>query len=299
MIKKHGSLELAMRAETESFRDEFIERQRGIIIPMPLLRWLIKNSQGTLPDIKLFEESIDPLDYVSLTDEVNIKRKVEETGWPLGFSVTADENGKEMTVKISGLDPLFNEFAANIGSLFLAHRFNFKVTRFKKLDTLVEVTYALSDKEEAIDSVYKSFAYNQVFMDEISRKPEFWRDFMALYKKMGYNMVALSRHDFEKLLGEGEHLWGLEYLEKEFGKPLEDIPLQDVLFWFKKRCKLFGIINELEFDEECSEIKIHHEFTDERAIEKLAHRYLKILEASGRKFELKKAHKMLIFERTT
>jgi hypothetical protein len=297
MIEKYGSLENARQLEDKRFRDEFVGEHRGIIIPMPVLRWLIRNSKGLIPAVEIVEESIDPLEFVSLTeDEKNIRDKVRESGWPLEISVEVGDEKQELLVKIRGLDPLFNEFAAAVGSLFLANKLGFKVVKFKKMDTLVEVTYEGSEsKEEAYESVSQTFGRHQVIFDEISRKPEFWRDLIELYKATDYNLVVLDKREYEHLLSGEEEVCSIEACEKEFGKPIVEISFLDALDWLKKTCKLTGKIDDIVYKD--GEIKVYHGFMNDKAIEKLERQYCNILEILGKtEYSATRAYGMLIFK---
>ena len=295
MIKKYGSLENAKNADAEGFH-VFIEKQRGVIVPLPVLRWLIKNCRGILPRVEVIEESIDPLEFVSLhEDEENIKKMVRDSGWPLEIQVSFSEDGKELTVKLTGLDSIFNEFAAGFGSLFLASKLGLKLSKVKKLDTLIVMTYVGSKtKEEAYEAVYNAFAYNQLVHDEIRRKSEFWKGLVKLFKNSDYNNIVLSRYDFEHLLGRGDVMFGIDNCEKEFGKPISDIPLKGMVDCIRRQSKLSGIFDGIEYED--SEIRIHHHFTNEDAIKKLEEYFNKIFEFSGNKFTTKRAYKMLIFK---
>ncbi|MHC1567723.1 MAG: hypothetical protein ACXQTD_08510 [Candidatus Syntropharchaeia archaeon] len=291
MIEKYGSLERAK--EMKGFeREKYIEEGHGVILPFSLLRWLLNNSRGFVPDLEVVDESIDirkSLSFEGVMGVINERYKM------LGFPVTIsmDYRDEKVHLKIKGLDSVFNEFSAVIESLYLLEQ-SFKIESCKKTSTSINIVYGRSDnKEQSYKQIINHFGYNQAIFKALSEKSEFWRHVIASYELLNYNLICIPKNIFEHLVTDSGYFGGIEFFELKSEKYFKDIPWDDFLVLFKRALMNAGIVDRVEYDEE--KIMIYHCYGEEvsKRIEKWITR---VLEATGKKFDMESYYGTTVYK---
>ncbi len=281
-----------------SLRDNYIDDQYGLVIPVPLFRWLLENSKGVVPDIEVIQE---PYEQAEEIDIENIKtwgetqnKRFKEFGITVKVNVHVDRNGNT-TVSYRGLDPLITEFSATWLSLQLIE--SFMIETVEKSPNAIVITYTKTgdreDREEAYKRVIMHFGKRQELFNELKNRPGFWNRVVTGVSFANYDIIFLTRDAFENLFGKEGHLELIHLFREALGKPIQETPLEEFLVFFKESLETNGLVSKVDF--EGDRVIVYHGYTNERFIKILGDIILRLLNETGHDFEIEHLYKTFIF----
>jgi hypothetical protein len=279
-----------------SIRDNYIDEQYGLVVPVPIFRWFLENSDGVVPKVEVIQEPNGPAGEIDLeTWGKTQNTRFDEFGIPVKVNVLASRNGSA-NVSYRGLDPLITQFSATWLSLQLIG--SFRIETVEKSSNAIFITYTKTDgkteeEENAYKEVVKHFGKRQELFEELKNRPGFWNRVVTGVGFANYDIIFLTRDAFENLFGKEGHLELIHLFREALGKPIQETPLEEFLIFFKEALETNGLVTKVDF--EGDRVIVYHGYTNDRFITILGTIILRLLNETGHDFELEYLYKTFIF----
>ncbi len=286
-------------------RNQIIENRIAVLMPVPLIRWLLKTNLG-VPPLGIFRVIMEKytkllgMDGFSFNDYINmINKHVDIFGYKISQHIEVSPDFKNIRISFEAEDPDHLKSTVVIYSCMLAHHpIKLKIKKSIESPNLFIVDYEpCSNEEEAHRSVMEHFGYNQLILDEIQSNFQFWRNTACIFKADHYEDVIISRdillqllkyHDFSDQLN--------NLISTVYSVSVEDTDYQQITRYIEEICRTSGLINKMEYND--SEIKIYHKFNDEGIIHAINGTLINTLKMSGQNFMPRKSDKITILTRS-
>ncbi|MDJ1423600.1 MAG: hypothetical protein M5U10_17025 [Candidatus Methanoperedens sp.] len=286
-------------------RNKIIENRIAVLMPVPLIRWLLKTNLG-VPPLGIFRvimakyTKLLGMDSFSFNDYINmINKHVDIFGYKISQNIEMSPDLKNVRISFEAEDPDHLKSTVVIYSCMLAHHpIKLKIRKFMESPNLFIIDYEqCNNEEEAHRSVMEHFGYNQLILDEIQSNFQFWRNITRIIKADHYEDVIISRdillqllkyHDFSEQLN--------NLISTVYSVSIEDTDYQHITEFIEEICKTSGLIHKIEYND--NEIKIYHKFNDEGVINTINDTLINTLRMSGQNFMLKKSDKITILTRS-
>jgi hypothetical protein len=285
-------------------RNEIIENKVASLIPIPLVKWLVKRSLG-VPPLGTFRGILEKyprlLGKSGLTFEEYIKA-INTHGDIFGYQITQQTeispDHKRIRISFETEDPEHLKGIVISYSCLLAHHpLNLKTKKVMGSPSLIIIDYEqCNSEEEAYRSVMDHFGYNQMIMDEILNNIKFWRRLVYILKADNYQDIIISRDIFLQLFKSHDFSDDLcSLITMIYSVSIEDADCHDIIRYISEICETNGLIIRIEHTD--NEIKIFHIFNEIDIINIVNDTIIKTLELSGHHFILKKSGKVTMFNR--
>lgn len=195
-------------------------------------------------------------------------------------------------------DPSLRAYLAEAISVFLGHYRNLDVPFVHRKSNSIRIFL----KEHVSDTdvppgIRKNFGTLDYTFKEIRSKPDFWTSLVEKYRLQRYQRINLNRDVFETFLS-GEIPDISSFFEAIAGKPIQEIPLYELIVILKRLVSITQIANDVEKTDERGKIsiKIRHQFSEEVAIEKLIALFSKVFLTAGYAFDVRTVSNLIILE---
>jgi hypothetical protein len=286
-------------------RNLIIENKIAALIPVPLLKWLVKRNPG-VPPLGTFRVIMEKytrlLGIESLTFEdyfkmINIQGDI--FGYQITQEIEANPDSRSIRIHFEAQDTDNLKGAVPHYSCMLAHHpLKLKTRKVMESPNLIIVDYEqCGSEEEAFRSVMESFGSANFTFDEIQKNFDFWNNAVRIIKSDHYEDVILSKSIFLKFMKSSEFsndlsdlISSLHSVSVENGDYLAVISCMEKIFQVK------GLIHRIEYQN--NEIKIYHKFDDTGVISIVNDTIIKTLEKTGHNFAFKKGDKITILRKT-
>jgi predicted hydrocarbon binding protein len=166
-----------------------------------------------------------------------------------------------------------------------------EITSVFNLDGGIRVELSKSNKKEGYDSLITSFGgLNEVIL-AIKSRPDFWKSIINGHLLSNYNMVTVHRNYFEDLLS-GKVPMGEITIETLAKKPIQEIPLKEMLSLIKEVYETSRVVDRVEVDRE--NLILFHNYRNKEVIDKLKTSIVSLLEANGHLYDAKSTANMVV-----
>ena len=164
-------------------RNKIIENKVAVLIPIPLVKWLVKRSLG-VPPLGTFRGMLEKypklLGISAFTLEEYVKAinaHGEIFGHQISQQIERSPDNKSIRITFETEDPEHLKGSVISYSCLLAHHpFNLKTKKVMESPGLIIIDYEQCDSEEtAYSSVIDHFGYSQKLMDEVLNNIEFYQ----------------------------------------------------------------------------------------------------------------------------
>jgi hypothetical protein len=285
-------------------RNKIIENKVASLIPIPLVKWLVKRSLG-VPPLGTFRGILEKypklLGISGLTLEEYVK-SINTHGEIFGYQITQQTemspDHKNIRISFETEDPEHLKGSVISYSCLLAHHpLNLKTKKVIVSPSFIIIDYEqCNSEEEAYRSVMDHFGYNQMMMDEILNNIEFWRRIVHILKADNYQDIVVSRDIFLQLFKSHDFSDELcSLITMIYSVSIECADCHDITKYISEICETNGLIIRIEHNE--NEIKIYHRFNEINIINIVNNTIIRTLEMSGHNFVLKKSGKVTLFNR--
>ncbi len=286
-------------------RNQIIENRIAVLMPVPLIRWLLRTNLG-VPPLGIFRVIMEKytkllgMNNFSFNDYVNmINKHVDIFGYKISQHIEVSSDFKNIRISFEAEDPDHLKNTVVIYSCMLAHHpIKLKIRKTLESPNLFIIDYEhCNSEEEAYRSVMENFGNNQLILDEIQSNLQFWRNITRIFKADLYEDVIISKDILIQLLKYHEFSDQLNNLISTiYGVSIEDTDYQQITRFIEEICRTTGLIHKMEHNN--NEIKIYHKFNDEGIIHTINNTIVNTLEMSGQNFMPKKSDKITILTRS-
>ncbi|MDP2846275.1 MAG: hypothetical protein Q8N79_09450 [Candidatus Methanoperedens sp.] len=285
-LKTYGSKDKAASAIIKGngggTRDQCLTLGQCIVIPSQTFHWLLEQSRGLLIDQDTLIDIIDPFKITSLAQlQDSLNDKLSGFSWQTEVQIEHDDSPypDKASVLIKGNYRNRLEFVAGIIGLYLANYKDLGIVSIRRRMGCIKMhLQKKNNPEEAYADLLVQFGDLQDIRKELNARQEFWRNLIREHSATNYNLVTLHRNFYEDLLV-GRIPKAIMTIEAVSRRPVEEMPLQELLRNLKQVSETSHIINRIDFEEEI--IKIHHGYRNMRAADRVKEIFLGIMEASG------------------
>ncbi len=301
----HEEIDERLKKERKSSgtKEELFRGEESITMNLQMMKWLVKNCAGKLIDEDVVHGLINPYIITTLPElEEHLNCSSKRMGWKIEVSGPhrkGPENEPTVMDFIGG-DRDFREFLVEAVCIFLSRWMSLDVEALHRKSNSITIylrNFARHDPEEVAPGVRKYFGSKDLLYRELEKKPEFWVALAELYQKFNYKRVNLDKDLFKALLA-GELPDIGKYFEIKADRSLREIPLSELLPLFKYLMVTSQLVNDVEV---CTErgkeqIKIRHDYSDEKIIAKMIQLFSSVFEAGWHKFSLSSVSELIIFD---
>jgi hypothetical protein len=292
LIKKHnGNLSAVIReiidlADYASRDPDSMKRLMSGIknkqsLTSSTLAWALKDLSGRRPD-REFVNNIVGTDIYSISFlEKRLNELLGEVFWDSSIKITSDDDRSPQNALfvITGKNQDMNRFIGAFIAVFVSEKYDLGISSTRSENNSFEMYMIKGTKEWAQKSTNDHFGYMEPAFSEFYKRPGFWNMVLTLYSKMNYDMVLIPKQFFEEILG-GKSIHKITtVIEKFYGSPINQIPVQDLLKIIKDVYQCTGLIENADIDKES--LILYHSFTDPESIKKLAQMFVELLRLSG------------------
>ncbi len=277
--------------------------EESVTMNQQMMKWLVRSCAGKLMDEDVVNGLINPYIITTFSElEEHLNCLSKKMGWNIEVSgpySEGPENGFTIMDFVGG-DWDFREFLVESVCIFLSRWMSLDVETLHRKSNSITIylrNCVRGDPEETAPGVRKYFGSRDLLFREIEKKPEFWVALAELYQKFNYRRVNLEKDLFKALIA-GEVPDIIKYFEIKAGRSLREIPLSELLPLFKYLVMATQLVNDVEI---CTEkgkeqMKIRHDYSDEKVIAKMIQLISSVFEAGWHKFNLISVSELIIFD---
>ena len=158
-------------------------------------------------------------------------------------------------------------------------------------DQGIKVELSGSNNKDALLSLETFFGKTDELIRTVKSRPAFWKAIVNRHLLSNYNMVTIHRNYFEDLLDGKIPAWEVT-IENLAKKPIQEIPLEDMLHLMKEVFETSRIVDRVEIDKET--MILFHSYRSKEAIEKLRKSCHALLEANGHMYDARATANIVI-----
>lgn len=260
--------------------------------------WLIKQARGRLIDQEHLNSIIDPSKIVLLSDlEKYMDDMTNGVSWQTNIKIEDyDDNLNPSCAKVtlSGNSIYKMEFLGGLISSFLVLHKKQEIISLKKMSNRITVNFKKQlNANLARQSLINYFGDMEDISFEISKKQDFWKCIVNLYKQTNYNMVTIPKNYYNELLiGKEAPSYLTAPIEAIHKIPIRDIPLETLIPTMKSVYEFMGIVERIDVNE--NTLYIYHGNTDKRAISAIEKILLNVLNSNGTKYESRCSENLIV-----
>src|SRR3972149_8764465 len=298
-LKTYGSTDKASLAITKrdgnGMRDQCISLGQCIVVSSQMFHWLLEQSKGLVIDQDTLIDLIDPFKITSMPELQNsLNDKLKGFGWQTEVRMEYDDvsHPVKAAAVIKGNYRNRIEFVAGILGLYLASYKDLGISSIRRRTGCMKL-YLQKKKnpEEACSDLFAHFGYHQDILRELNARPDFWKNLVREHSATNYSLVTLHRNFYEDLLI-GRVPKAIMTIEAVSRRPVEEMPLQELLRTLKQVSETARIVNRIDFEEDI--VKIHHAYRNMRAADRVKDIFQGIMEASGYVYNAELTSNMII-----
>jgi predicted hydrocarbon binding protein len=296
-VEKHkGNFSAAIR-EIIDRAGKNSELENISTIDNTLFKWMLNETDGLLVPDNVLDDLIDPMLINSMGKlEDHLKRKFSELEWDVDLSLKYDNDAlpSDVLIEVKGA-PQKIRFVARMLAQFLVknspEQVPLEISSVFNLDGGIRIELSKSNKKEAFDSLVTSFGGLNEVISAIKSRPVFWKSIINGHLLSNYNMVTVHRNYFEDLLS-GKVPMGEITIETLAKKPIQEIPLREMLSLIKEVYETSRVVDRVEIDRE--NLILFHNYRNKDVIEKLRTSIVTLLEANGHLYDAKSTANMVV-----
>ncbi|MHB8102062.1 MAG: hypothetical protein ACYDEF_07790 [Methanosarcina sp.] len=297
--------DISVRNEGKSSetKDQLIKSRECVMMSQQMMKWLVGSCTGKLIDEDVVNGLINPYIITTLSElEENLNCSSERMGWEIKVSGPFNEgleNGPKI-MDFTGGDIDFREFLVEVVCIFLSRWANLDVEAIHRKSNSITIylrSFVRQDLQEVAPGIRKYFGSRDILYREFERKPEFWTNLAELYLKSNYQRVNLDKDLFEALAA-GRLPDITKYFEIEANCSIREIPLSELLPLFKHFVGASQLVNDVEIRTEKGkeQIKIRHDYSDEKVIEILIQLLSNVFASGWHNFSVSSMSGLIIFD---
>lgn len=300
-LQRYGSVEDAISNITSDKKEltsteMSIDSGRNVLLATPVFSWMLKWTKGIPLDQEILEELLDPLKIGTISElDEQVNKISHESGWNCDVSIYSmdDINPSSATVSIKGNNEFHREFLAQLVVMFLVYNKGLDIDTIHKRALSLRIDLKERAKNTPAQGAKELFGSLMDALNEFKLREEFWKALINIYRSSNYNMVSLSKDQFEKILT-GDIMPDVMIFESLSQKHIASIPHGDFLGLLKRTHESMLMVDKIDIFE--NNIQISHNYKNEKAIQKISDYYLSLLKENGHEYQAKYSMSLIILE---
>jgi predicted hydrocarbon binding protein len=262
-----------------------------------LFKWMLKGLEGVLVPDSVLNEMLDPMLINSMRRfEEYINYRFNELEWDINVSIKSDKDTlpSDVLAEIRGTPPRTKFVACLISQFLVQNSFECEplgIRSVVNLNECMKIEFFRSNKNEAIGSLITYFGGMDEVVRGIRSRPAFWKAVINRHIISNYNMITVHKNYFEDLLTNNIPM-GEITIENLAKKPIEEIPLKEMLSLIKEVYETSRVVDRVEIDKD--NIILFHGYRAKEATEKIKKILVTLLEANGHLYDAKSTANMIV-----
>jgi len=262
-----------------------------------LFKWVLNEIDEILVPDDVLDEMIDPVMINSMRRlESYLNHRFGELEWDINFTLKSDNDisPSAIVVEIRGPSQKI-KFVACILSQYLVKnsikQVPLEIKSVVNFSDCIKIELSRSGKKEAVCSLITFFGGMDDVIKTVKGRPAFWKSIISRHLLSNYNMVTVHRNYFEDLLCDNIPL-GEITIETLAKKPLQDIPLTEMVNLIKEVYETSRVVERVEIDRD--NLILFHNYRNKDATDKLKRILITLLEANGHLYDAKSTANMIV-----
>ena len=296
-VEKHkGNFSAAIR-EIIDRAGKNSELENISTIDNTLFKWMLNETDGLLVPDNVLDDLVDPMLINSIGKlEEYLRRKFSDLEWEVDLSLKYDNDAvpSDVLVEVKGA-PQKTRFIARMIAQFLVKNSPetapLEIISVFNMDGGIRVELSKTNRKHALESLVTSFGGLNEAINAIKSRPLFWKSIINGHLLSNYNMVTVHRNYFEDLLS-GKVPMGEITIETIAKKPIQEIPLYEILSLIKEVYETSRVVDRVEIDRE--NLILFHNYRNKDVVEKLKASIVSLLEANGHLYDAKSTANMVV-----
>ncbi len=262
-----------------------------------LFKWMLNETDGLLVPDNVLDDLIDPVLINSMGRlEEFLKHKFNDLEWDIDLSLKYDSDTmpSDVLLEIRGAPQKIRLIARMLAQFLVKNSPEdapLEISSVFNLDGGIRVELSKSNRKDAFTSLVSTFGGLNEVIAAIKSKPGFWKSIINGHIMSNYNMVTVHRNYFEDLLS-GKVPLGEITIETLSKRPIQEIPLQEMLSLIKEVYETSRVVDRVEIDRE--NLILFHNYRNKDVIEKLRTSIVTLLEANGHLYDAKSTANMVV-----
>lgn len=300
LVEKHdGNFSSAMREIINGLEKSNLSKEASTV-DESMLNWILEEIDGRLIPEDVLNRIIDPLvinNFNNLDRHINDKFRAFE--WKVNIDIKCDNtiNPSQIMLDICGEYKKIKFVTCMVSQYIVKNspeRSPFAIKSVTNLNNNIKVElYRCRNKKEADSSLIAFFGIFEEIAQAMKSNSYFWKCIVNRHVSSNYQMVTIHRNYFEDILS-GKTPMGEIMIESIAKKPIQDIPLKDLLGLIKQVYEISKVVEEVEIRND--KIILSHNYRNKEAIEHIKKQVIMLLENNGHLYDAKITTNMLIFE---
>ena len=296
-VEKHnGNFSAAVR-EIIDRAGKYGSLQNSSAIDSSLFKWILAEIDGRLVPENVLDEILDPALINSMRGlEEYLRTRFGELEWNIDLAIKSDSDSSpfDVLIEIKGA-PQKIRFIASILCQYLVKNSpemaSLGIRSIGNIGECLKIELSRSNKKDAMNSLYNFFGGMDDVIRAIKNRPSFWKTVIDGHILSNYSMVTVHRNYFEDLLA-GKIPMGEITIETLAKKPIQEIPLKEMLPLIKEVYETSRVVDRVEIDRET--VILFHNYRNLDVIDKLKRSLVALLEASGHLYDAKSTANMIV-----
>jgi predicted hydrocarbon binding protein len=294
--RNKGNFGAALR-EMIDLAGKHSQRSNSSAIDVSLLNWTISEIEGILIPDNVVDEIINPLLISSMGKlEEYLKNRFKELEWGIDIVLRSDSDSypSEVLFEVRGASQRIRFVACLVSQYIVKNSLiqaPLEIKNVTRSTEYIKVELARSNKKDAQNSLCTFFGERDDVMKTLKSRPAFWKALVSRHQLSNYNMVTVHRNYFEDILANRIPL-GEIMIENLARKPVQDIPLQELLSLIKEVYETSRIADRVEIDKDT--IALFHNFRTKEAVEELKKSLIMLLESNGHLYDAASVANMIV-----
>ncbi|MCZ7362478.1 MAG: hypothetical protein O8C58_03955 [Candidatus Methanoperedens sp.] len=296
-VQKHnGNFSAAVR-EIIDRAGKYSSLKNSSAIDSSLFKWMLAEMDGRLVPHNILDEMIDPMLMNSMRKlEEQINKRLVELEWGVDFVLKSDNDSSpfDVLIQIKGT-PQKVKFLGGILCQYLVknspENASLEIKSVSNAGDCMKIELSRSNKKDGEKSLTTFFGEMDEAIKAIRSRPEFWKTVICGHLLSNYSMVTVHRNYFEDLLA-GKIPMGEITIETLAKRPIQEIPLKEMLYLIKEVYETSRVVDRVEVDRES--IILFHNYRNLDVIDKLKKSLISLLEANGHLYDAKSTANMIV-----
>lgn len=296
-VEKHkGNFSAAVREIIDRV-GKYSSLKNSQAIDSSLFKWMLSEIDGRLAPDNVLDEMIDPVLINSMKKlEEYLKCRLGELEWDVNLALKSDNDTapSDVSMELRG-NPQKIKFVGTMLCQYLVKNSPdhaaLEVKSVSNFSDCLKIELSISNKKDAQGSLYSFFGGMDEVIKAIKSRPDFWKTVIFGHLLSNYSMVTVHRNYFEDLLA-GKVPMGEITIETLAKKPIQEIPLKEMLSLIKEVYETSRVVDRVEVDRET--IILFHNYRNLEVIDKLKKSLIALLEANGHLYDAKSTANMIV-----
>lgn len=294
--KNKGNFSAAVR-EIIDRAGKYGSLKNSSAIDSSLFKWMVAELDGRLFPENVLDEIIDPRLAGSMKAlEEFLRNRVGELEWDVSISLKPDIDSipGEVSIELKGPQHKI-KFLGTMLSQYLVknspEQASLGIKSVSNLSDCLKIDMARTNRKDAETSLLIHFGGFEEAIKAVKNRPDFWKTVIYGHLMSNYSMVTVHRNYFEDLLA-GKVPMGEITIETLAKKPIQEIPLKEMLSLIKDVYETSRVVDRVEIDRET--IILFHNYRNYEVIDKLKKSLVMLLETNGHLYDAKSTANMIV-----